>query len=132
MCVELSFPLTMNDQCFLWLSSLKGANGTLSLLHNISNRNRNIKTSKALLKSQAHKSTSLFKSAATNQRDFPIGGQEKLRYSSQTSTTTRTKQSGLKTVLNKIMVKRFSNILWLLIYVVLILTLPYPTSLSLD
>src|SRR6218665_2304355 len=32
------------------------------------NRNRNLKTSKALLKSQAHQGTSLFTSAATNQR----------------------------------------------------------------
>src|SRR6218665_3159594 len=42
------------------------------------NRNRNLKTSKALLKSQAHQGTSLFTSAATNQRGFPKGGQEKL------------------------------------------------------
>ena len=34
------------------------------------NRNRNLKTSKALLKSQAHQGTSLFTSAATNQRGF--------------------------------------------------------------
>src|SRR6218665_4167979 len=32
------------------------------------NRNRNLRTSKALLKSQAHQGTSLFTSAATNQR----------------------------------------------------------------
>ena len=32
------------------------------------NRNRNFKTSKALLKSQAHQGTSLFTSDATNQR----------------------------------------------------------------
>src|SRR6218665_3883671 len=42
-------------------------------------RNRNLKISKALLKSQAHQGTSLFTSAATNQRGFPNGGQEKLR-----------------------------------------------------
>src|SRR6218665_2852080 len=34
----------------------------------IPNRNRNLKTSKALLKSQAHQGTSLFTSAATKQR----------------------------------------------------------------
>src|SRR6218665_1204853 len=33
-------------------------------------RNRNLKTSKALLKSQAHQGTSLFTSAATNQRGW--------------------------------------------------------------
>src|SRR6218665_2004247 len=38
------------------------------------NRNRNLKTSKALLKSQAHQGTSLFTSAATNQRGVPKGG----------------------------------------------------------
>src|SRR6218665_496619 len=44
------------------------------------NRNRNLKTSKALLKSQAHQGTNLFTSAATNQSGiFPEGGQEKLR-----------------------------------------------------
>ena len=37
------------------------------------NRNRNLKTSKALLRSQAHQGTSLFTSAATNQRGFPKG-----------------------------------------------------------
>jgi len=37
-------------------------------MKNASNRNRNLKTSKALLKSQAHQSTSLFRSAAMNQR----------------------------------------------------------------
>ena len=41
--------------------------------------NRNLKIAKALLKSQAHQGTSLFASAATNQRGFPKGGQEKLR-----------------------------------------------------
>jgi len=42
--------------------------------------NRNLKTSKALLKSQAHQGTNLFTSAATNQRGvFQRGGQEKLR-----------------------------------------------------
>ena len=34
------------------------------------NRNRNLNISKALLKSQAHQGTSLFTSAATNQRGF--------------------------------------------------------------
>ena len=43
------------------------------------NRNRNLKTSKAPLKSEAHQGTSLFTSAATNQRGVPKGGQEKLR-----------------------------------------------------
>jgi len=44
------------------------------------NRNRNLKTSKALLKSQAHQGTSLITSAATNQRRvFQRGSQEKLR-----------------------------------------------------
>src|SRR6218665_924478 len=42
------------------------------------NRNRKLKTSKALLKSQAHQGTSLFTSAATNQRGVSKGGQEKL------------------------------------------------------
>src|SRR6218665_2614944 len=37
-------------------------------------RNRNLKTSKALLKSQAHQGTSLFRSAATNQRGVSRGG----------------------------------------------------------
>src|SRR6218665_3700880 len=37
-------------------------------------RNRNLKTSKALLKSQAHQGTSLFTSAATNQRGVSKGG----------------------------------------------------------
>ena len=45
------------------------------------NRRRicNLKISKALLKSQAHQGTSLFTSAATNQRGLPKGGQVKLR-----------------------------------------------------
>src|SRR6218665_2372261 len=43
------------------------------------NHNRNLETSKALLKSQAHQATSLFTSAATNQRGVSKGGQEKLR-----------------------------------------------------
>src|SRR6218665_2235186 len=34
------------------------------------NRNRNLKTAKALLKRQAHQGTSLFTSAAANQRGF--------------------------------------------------------------
>ena len=38
------------------------------------NRNRNLKTSKALLKSQAQQGTSLFTSAATNQRGVSKGG----------------------------------------------------------
>src|SRR6218665_3638964 len=37
-------------------------------------RNRNLKTSKALLKSQAHQGTSSFTSAATNQRGVSKGG----------------------------------------------------------
>ena len=45
---------------------------------NCNHRNRNLKTSKALLKSQAHKCTSLFTSAVTNQRGvFQECGQEK-------------------------------------------------------
>src|SRR6218665_2444973 len=43
------------------------------------NRNRNLKISKALFKSKAHQGTSLFTSAATNQREVCKGGQEKLR-----------------------------------------------------
>ena len=39
-----------------------------------SNRNRNLKISKALLKSLAHQNTSLFPSAATNQRGLSKGG----------------------------------------------------------
>jgi len=38
------------------------------------NRSRNLKTSKALLKSQAHKGTGLFTSSATNQRRVSKGG----------------------------------------------------------
>src|SRR6218665_1236032 len=38
------------------------------------NRNRNLRTSKALLKSQAQQGTSLFTSAATNQRGVSKGG----------------------------------------------------------
>src|SRR6218665_1071749 len=38
------------------------------------NHNRNLKTSKALLKSQAPQGTSLFTSAATNQRGVSKGG----------------------------------------------------------
>src|SRR6218665_160692 len=41
---------------------------------NSRNCNCNLKTSKALLKSQAHQGTSLFTSAATNQRGFSKGG----------------------------------------------------------
>ena len=40
---------------------------------------RNLKTSNALLKNQAHQAISLFTSAATNQRFFKEDGQEKLR-----------------------------------------------------
>ncbi|PGH37828.1 MAG: hypothetical protein CRN43_18835 [Candidatus Nephrothrix sp. EaCA] len=46
---------------------------------NAKDRNRNLKISKALLKSQVHQGTSLFTSAATNQRGFSKGDQEKLR-----------------------------------------------------
>src|SRR6218665_398955 len=46
-------------------------------------RNRNLKISKVLLKSKAHQGTSLFTSAATNQKGFPKGGQEKLRFDFQ-------------------------------------------------
>src|SRR6218665_1142161 len=42
-------------------------------MKNASNRNRNLKTSTALLKSQAHQSTSLFTSTTTNQRLFSRG-----------------------------------------------------------
>jgi len=56
------------------------------------NRNRKLKTSKALLKSQAHQGTSLFTSAATNQRGVSKGGQEKLRSEFQ---STRRGQSSL-------------------------------------
>src|SRR6218665_2174916 len=38
------------------------------------NRNHNLKTSKVLLKSQAHQGTSLFTSAVTNQRGVSKGG----------------------------------------------------------
>src|SRR6218665_2841109 len=38
------------------------------------NRNRNLKISKVLLKSKAHQGTSLFTSAATNQKGFSKGG----------------------------------------------------------
>ena len=44
------------------------------ILKKARNRNRNLKTSKALLKSQAHQGTSLFTSAATNQRGVSKGG----------------------------------------------------------
>ena len=48
------------------------ANNLIAIFYekNASNRNRNLKTSKALLKSQAHQTTSLFTSTATNQRFF--------------------------------------------------------------
>src|SRR6218665_2237094 len=49
--------------------------------------NRNLKISKALLKSLAHQGTSLFMSTVTNQRGcFPKGGQEKLRSNFQNTT----------------------------------------------
>ena len=41
--------------------------------------NRNLKISKALHKSQAHEGTSLFTSAATNQRGFPKRGSREAR-----------------------------------------------------
>src|SRR6218665_1076973 len=41
------------------------------------NRNRNLKIYEALLKSQAHQGTSLFKSAAKNQRGFSNGGRSR-------------------------------------------------------
>src|SRR6218665_2370463 len=46
----------------------------ISVLMSRPNRNRNLRTSKALLKSQAHQGTSLFTSAATNQRGVSKGG----------------------------------------------------------
>jgi len=52
--------LHKNDQGYLLLSNKWPTYDT--------GRNRNLKTSKALLKSQAHQGTSLFTSAATNQR----------------------------------------------------------------
>jgi len=57
--------------------------------------NRNLKISKALLKSQAHQGTSLFTSAATNQREgFLKGDHEKLRSDFQ---NTRRGRTGLYT-----------------------------------
>jgi len=44
------------------------------------NRNHNLKISKALLKSQAHQGTSLFTSAATNQRGFSKGGSREAQH----------------------------------------------------
>src|SRR6218665_2374540 len=53
-------------------SPLQGNLGFPSI--DIQHRNRNLKTSKALLKSRAHQGTSLFTSAATNERGFSKGG----------------------------------------------------------
>src|SRR6218665_1918831 len=61
------------------VGGVKANNLIAIFMKNASNRNRNLKTSKALLKSQAHQSTTLFTSTVTNQRFFPKGGQEKLR-----------------------------------------------------
>jgi len=48
--------------------------------NNAKYRNRNLKTNKPLFKSQELQGTSLFTSAATNQRGlFQEGGQEKLK-----------------------------------------------------
>src|SRR6218665_3956501 len=69
---ECRFPLILIKICHVKMTSL------IYFCPN-RNRNRNLKTSKALLKSQAHQGTSLFTSAATDQRGFPKGGQEKLR-----------------------------------------------------
>ena len=51
----------------------------MAILSTLRCSNRNLKISKALLKSQAHQGTSLFTSAATNQRGFSKGGQKELR-----------------------------------------------------
>src|SRR6218665_149301 len=50
------------------------SNGPFNDYYRNRNRNRNLETSKALLKSQAHQGTSLFTSAATNQRGVFKGG----------------------------------------------------------
>jgi len=50
------------------VGGVKANNLIAIVMQNASNRNRNLNTSKALLKSQAHQSTSIFTSAATNQR----------------------------------------------------------------
>src|SRR6218665_2870901 len=55
------------------LFTLTSLSYTLNAILN-RNRNRNLKTSKALLKSKAHQGTSLFTSAATNQRGVSKGG----------------------------------------------------------
>jgi len=47
---------------------------SLHRIHTTQNHHRNLKTSKALLKSQEHQGTSLFTSAATNQRGVSKGG----------------------------------------------------------
>src|SRR6218665_3668990 len=55
-------------------AELKRFHGWLELNTCNRNRNRNLKTSKALLESQAHQGNSLFTSAATNQRVVTKGG----------------------------------------------------------
>src|SRR6218665_887203 len=62
--------------CWFRVAILNGANSCpgSSFNHQKHYRNRNLKTSKALLKSQAHQGTSLFTSAATNQRGVSRGG----------------------------------------------------------
>jgi len=50
------------------VGGVKANNLIVIFMKNASNRKRNLKTSKVLLKSQAHQSTSLFTSTATNQR----------------------------------------------------------------
>src|SRR6218665_3353829 len=59
---------------FTKLLSTGAAGALFSRNRNRRNRNRNLETSKALLKSQAHQGTSLFTSAATNQRGVSKGG----------------------------------------------------------
>jgi len=67
-----------------WLSGMDASGANKGIKERTSEKvtlyhNRILKVSKALLKSQVHQGTSLFTSAATNQRGFSKGGQKKPR-----------------------------------------------------
>jgi len=55
---------------FRLLTGMTSVTSRLTITHSGFTQHRNLKTSKALLKSQAHQCTSLFTSATTNQRGF--------------------------------------------------------------
>src|SRR6218665_1573842 len=86
--LSLPLPLSVSLSVCLCLSAFVSVYVPLSLAVSVSlrlyicvlcNRNRHLKISKALLKSHAHQGTSLFTSAAMNQRGIFQRGQEKLR-----------------------------------------------------